>query len=46
MPITFDPTKNERNIRDRGLSFKAVAGFDFDSALVWMDERQPYGETR
>ena len=46
MRITLDPAKNERNVRDRGLSFEAVSGFDFDSALVWMDERQPYGETR
>lgn len=46
MRITFDPAKYERNIRERGLSFEAVAGFDFDSALVWVDERNAYGETR
>jgi uncharacterized DUF497 family protein len=44
--ISFDPTKNERNVRERGLSFGAAADFDFDSALVWVDDRQPYGETR
>jgi uncharacterized protein len=32
--ITFDPAKNERNIRERGLSFERAADFDFASALI------------
>jgi hypothetical protein len=44
--ITFDPNKNERNLRERGLSFEAVAAFDFDGALIRVDDRRPYGETR
>lgn len=46
MKITFDPVKNERNIRERGLPFHLVEGFDWDSALVEEDARKPYQETR
>ena len=42
MRILFDPAKNDRNIRERGLSFESVAGFDFNSALVWADQRRAY----
>ena len=34
MGITYDPAKNERNIRERGLSFERVADFDFQTALI------------
>jgi uncharacterized protein len=44
--VHFDPAKNERNIRDRGLSFESAADFDFESALVFVDDRHEYGETR
>jgi uncharacterized DUF497 family protein len=44
--ITFDPTKNETNLRERGLSFEAAADFEFESALVHIDDRQEYGEVR
>jgi uncharacterized DUF497 family protein len=44
--ISFDLRKNERNLRDRGLSFEAVAQFNFGSALVHVDDRQEYGEVR
>ncbi len=33
LAITFDPDKNERNIRERGLSFERAAEFDFDTAV-------------
>ena len=46
MRVHFDPNKNERNVRERGLSFEQAAEFDFSSALVFVDERQDYGETR
>ena len=46
MRISFDPAKNERNIRERGLSFESVASFDFEGALYATDERREYGETR
>ena len=34
MGITYDPAKNERNIRERGISFERVADFDFETALI------------
>ena len=46
MEIEFDPEKNARNIRDRGISFDQAPEFDWDSALVWSDTRQDYGEER
>ena len=46
MRVHFDPVKNERNIRERGLSFEQAAEFDFQSALVFVDERANYGEAR
>jgi uncharacterized DUF497 family protein len=44
--ITFDPRKNERNLRERGLSFEMVEEFDFDSAVYTVDTRKDYGEVR
>lgn len=46
MRVTFDPGKNERNIRERGLSFELVAEFDFETAHIQADSRREYGETR
>jgi uncharacterized DUF497 family protein len=34
MGIAYDPAKNERNIKERGLSFERVADFDFENALI------------
>lgn len=44
--ITFDPNKNERNIRERDLPFQLAAQFEFGSAYVQIDSRRDYGETR
>ncbi|MCX8049741.1 MAG: BrnT family toxin [Methylohalobius sp.] len=46
MEIEFDPEKNERNIRVRGIPFTLAAKFDFSSALILEDKRQNYGEAR
>ena len=46
MEITFDPAKNEKNIRERGLSFQRAAEFDFQTAIFTVDARRDYGETR
>ncbi len=46
MQIEFDPAKNERNIRERGLSFERAADFDFETALYLEDDRYDYGEQR
>ena len=44
MRITFDPAKNEKNIRERGLSFERAVEFDFDTAVTEPEYRQ--GEWR
>ena len=44
MGIIYDPVKNERNIRERGLSFERAADFDFATALFADHSRK--GETR
>ena len=46
MRITFDPSKNERNIRERNLPFELAAEFDFGNAHIQADARHEYGETR
>lgn len=46
MCLGFDPAKNERNIRQRGLSFERAAEFDFDTAAIWIDTRKTYPEVR
>ena len=44
MQIEFDPAKNERNIRERGLSFERAADFDFETAGIYFEQR--HGEAR
>ena len=46
MRITFDSGKNERNVRERGLSFEQAAEFEFETAYIESDSRRDYGETR
>ena len=46
MHITYDPAKNQRNIIERDLSFDRAAEFDFETALIHIDQRRPYSETR
>ena len=38
--ITFDPAKNERNPRLRGLSFERTADLSFDTAVFAVDDRR------
>lgn len=45
MKLGFDPAKNTRNIKERGLSFNDIAGLDWDNAIVVEDNRKDYGET-
>jgi uncharacterized DUF497 family protein len=44
--ITYDPDKNEKNIRERGISFDRAADFEWSGALVVEDTRKDYGEPR
>jgi uncharacterized DUF497 family protein len=44
--VTYDPAKNAWNIRYRGLAFDSARDFDFENALIAVDKRHEYGETR
>lgn len=46
MKINYDPAKNIKNIKERSLSFELAGEFNFESALVWQDIRNDYGELR
>jgi hypothetical protein len=46
LAIIYDPRKNARNIRERGLSFDRAAELDFTAALLEEDTRRNYGERR
>jgi uncharacterized DUF497 family protein len=46
MEVEFDPAKNERNIKERQLSFERAVEIDFNDALIFPDTRKAYGETR
>ncbi len=44
MTFEFDAAKNDRNIRERGLSFELAAELDWETALVVPSDRK--GESR
>jgi uncharacterized protein len=44
LEIEFDPDKNDRNIKERGIPFSLVSEFDWTSAIERRSER--YGEDR
>ena len=46
MRIEFDPAKDASNREKHGLSLQLAAELDWEAALVWIDERQDYGEMR
>lgn len=46
MLITFDARKSAHNQLTRGLSFERATDFDFSSASIAEDIRQPYPEKR
>jgi uncharacterized protein (DUF4415 family)/uncharacterized DUF497 family protein len=46
MDIAFDPAKDQANIAKHGLSLALASELDWNAALVWVDERQNYGELR
>ena len=41
-----DPTKDDRNIAERGLSLDLAEQLDWATALIWEDNRKDYGERR
>lgn len=46
MELEFDPAKNARNIRERGISFECFADMDLETAIAVEDVRMEYGERR
>ncbi len=46
MDIEFDPAKDAANFAKHGLSLAEAAGFDFTTAVVTIDDRFDYGESR
>lgn len=46
MRIDFDPAKDASNVAKHGLSLTLAVELDWDSALVWIDDRHVYGELR
>jgi len=44
--IEFDPIKNDKNLRERGLAFDQAAKFDFSTAKIVEDQRKDYVERR
>lgn len=46
MQIEFDPAKDAINQAKHGLSLSLAGELDWKAALVWVDERFEYGETR
>lgn len=46
MKIAFDPAKDASNEAKHGVSLALAADFEWESSVVWMDERKDYGEPR
>ena len=44
--ICYDPVKHERNVLQRDIPFSMGSAFEFESALIVIDDRQDYGEIR
>jgi hypothetical protein len=46
MKIAFDPTKDAVNHAKHGVSLVVAEELDWDSAVIWPDQRRDYGEQR
>ena len=46
MRIEFDPAKDAANQAKHGVSLALAGELDWEAALVWIDERFEYNETR
>jgi uncharacterized protein len=46
MHIEFDPAKDVANQTKHGISLSVAGELDWETALVWIDDRFEYGETR
>ena len=46
MRIEFDPAKDAANQTKHGVSLSMAGELDWEAALVWVDDRFEYNETR
>ena len=46
MKTTFDPSKDASNFAKHGVSLALAADLEWDTALIWLDERRDYDEVR
>ena len=46
MKITFDPRKDTHNRTKHGVSLALAGQIEWDTALIWTDTREDYGEAR
>jgi len=46
MHVEFDPVKDVANQAKHGVSLSMADELDWEAALVWVDDRFDYGETR
>ena len=46
MNVTFDPAKDISNLAKHHCSLVDAAGFEWDTAITWIDARRDYSETR
>ncbi|MEI7695458.1 MAG: BrnT family toxin [Chlorobium sp.] len=46
MRVKFDPVKDAANQAKHGVSLAMAGDLDWEAALVWVDERFEYGESR
>ena len=46
MNITFDPEKDRVNFAKHGVSLALALELEWETALIWEDDRKDYGERR
>jgi uncharacterized DUF497 family protein len=46
MDIEFDQAKDKANLEKHGMSLADAASIEWETSIVWMDERSNYGESR
>ena len=44
MHVTFDPAKEAANLKKHGVSLLDAVDFEWETAVVWPDQRRDYGE--